>query len=175
MNLTDLRDRIHAVNTANGWFDRDRSEGEGFALIHTEAAEATEAYRRWGTKDVTADLCEHEAPSATGEHLCKPEGVGSELADVAIRVLDQAYRDEVLIEWPDDLGDSMLPDGPMTTASFGDWMDKLHTSIAGHSLQEILVMVARIAEAFEIDLSFEVERKLAFNATRGHRHGGKLL
>jgi len=33
----------------------------------------------------------------------------------------------------------------------------------------------RASHAYGIDLMWEFERKLAYNATRGHRHGGKVL
>lgn len=44
---------VREVNTRNGWFDGNRSVLEGHMLIVTEVAEASEAWRRWGTDDVT--------------------------------------------------------------------------------------------------------------------------
>lgn len=41
-------------------------------------------------------------------------------------------------------------------------------------LADIFIRVMDTAEAFGIDLEREVERKMAYNATRPHRHGGKL-
>lgn len=110
--FADLTDIIHDVNVANGWFEEDRSIVEGHMLLVTEVAEATEAYRKWGLADATKE--------SDGTVLTKPEGVGSEYADVLIRLLDQCQRDGV-------------------------------------------------------DLVAETERKIAYNATRGHRHGGKKL
>jgi NTP pyrophosphatase (non-canonical NTP hydrolase) len=55
-----------------------------------------------------------------GSYLPKPEGVGSELADVLIRLLD-------------------------------------------------------MADVFGLDLTFEYERKVAYNRTRAHQHGGRTL
>lgn len=113
------------VNRANGWYESERTFGEDIALLHSEVSEALEAYREHEVLDVTELLCRdasHAIPALApnGGHVCKPEGVGSELADVFIRLLDTCDRRG-------------------------------------------------------INLAAEFERKLAFNATRGHRHGGKNL
>jgi len=39
---------------------------------------------------------------------------------------------------------------------------------------DIIIRVCHYAEDLGIDLEFEVERKLKYNATRPYRHGGKL-
>lgn len=122
--LADMQAEVRAVNEANGWFDPEhpRSVVEGHMLLITEVAEATEAYRRWGLEDATGRDC---VTDGDGVHLhegrdCKPEGVGSEYADILVRLLDQCERDG-------------------------------------------------------IDLGWEYERKIAFNKTRGYRHGGRAL
>lgn len=127
---------VREINRANGWLDDERTVGDDIALLHSEASEALEAYRDHGLDDATdADAQrayeEHRWADARGKlpepcaDQCqttppKPEGFGSELADVLIRLLDTADRRGV-------------------------------------------------------DLVAEFERKSAYNATRGHRHGGKLL
>ena len=114
---------VFKVNEANGWFEADRTFGEDIALLHSEASEALEAYRSYGLFDATA-LPPLELPLRTSSGqtvaMSKPEGVGSELADVFIRLLDTCHR-------------------------------------------------------YSIDLAAEFERKLAYNLTRSHRHGGKNL
>lgn len=121
-SLDLARRGVAAVNQVNGWYDDTRTFGDDIALLHSEVSEALEAFRRWGVADSTGDACE---TTVDGVHLhgsrpCKPEGVGSELADVFIRLLDTCGR-------------------------------------------------------YGVDLAAEFERKIQFNATRGHRHGGKLL
>jgi NTP pyrophosphatase (non-canonical NTP hydrolase) len=69
-----------------GWRDPEHpaSFGDRMAMLHSEVSEAVEAYRVWGTDDHT-----HTPPvSALSYGPPKPEGLGSEFADVLIRLLD---------------------------------------------------------------------------------------
>ena len=80
--LNIMAREVRDVNTANGWRGGDVapiSFGELVALLHSEVSEALEAYRDRGFESWYRD---------DG----KPEGVGSELADVLIRLLDTADR-----------------------------------------------------------------------------------
>lgn len=65
----------HRLAVEKGWWDRERELPEVIALAHSELSEALEAYR---------DGAPAWVPGGPG----KPEGVGPELADVVIRVLD---------------------------------------------------------------------------------------
>lgn len=114
--LGRMQKEVYEVNFANGWFDTQATVLERHMLIVTEVAEATEAWRKWGLADATAE----RVPDNWGGGPIKPEGVGSEYADILIRLLDACQSDE-------------------------------------------------------IDLAYEYTRKLAYNRTRGYRHGGKKL
>jgi NTP pyrophosphatase (non-canonical NTP hydrolase) len=112
--IRSYQKRIHAINEKAGWYNPAPDFMTAMALLHSEVSEAVEAWREHGTADMTSRAIDIGA----GHAMRKPEGVGSEFADVFIRLLDDA-------------------------ALFG------------------------------IGLAAEVERKLAFNATRSYRHGGK--
>lgn len=116
--LASMQREVYEVNTANGWFEEDRTVGDDIALLHSEVSEMLEAFREGGLADQTKDIL--GGPYDNPEALPKPEGFGSEAADVLVRLLDTCQRRGV-------------------------------------------------------DLAFEFERKVTFNATRGHRHGGKAL
>lgn len=113
--LAEAQEDVYDINVANGWFEDDRTVGDDIALLHTEVSEMLEAYRDGGLGDQTRML---KNPSLHA--LPKPEGFGSEAADVLVRLLDTCKRRGVNLAW-------------------------------------------------------EFERKLAFNETRGHKHGGKIL
>lgn len=104
--LADAQERVYAVNVDNGWFEDDRTVGDDIALLHSEVSEMLEAFREGGLGDLTVGL--------------KPEGFGSEAADVLVRLLDTCKRRGINLAW-------------------------------------------------------EFERKLAYNKTRGYKHGGKTL
>lgn len=115
--LAQMMEEVTAVNVTNGWHDNNRRFGEDIALLHSEVSEMLEAYRDHGLEDATKKVT---GDDGVIRHYGKPEGVGSEAADILIRLLDTCDR-------------------------------------------------------ADIDLYAEYARKIAYNKTRGHRHGGKKL
>jgi hypothetical protein len=164
-----------------GWYDgiEDRTMGDDLALLHSEVSEALEAYRDHGYDDATlgepitvTELSGHE----TQVGIPKPEGVGAELADVIIRLLDTYHRRELVGRprwWRIALDD--VPPGYAYGMTFGDWMTHLHFLIATRQFAQVLPYIAGVARQANVDLFAEVERKIAYNVTRGYRHGGKRL
>ena len=116
--LDHLALAVADINRANGWFDGERSVGDDIALLHSEVSEMFEAYRDHGLDDVTGETLRTYHGRIVAP--AKPEGFGSECADVLIRLLDTCHRHGV-------------------------------------------------------NLAGEVMRKLAYNETRGYRHGGKRI
>lgn len=77
-SLAEMSAEVLAWAERKGWEpDPDRTFGDEIALLHSEASEALEAYRDWKFED----------PTVPGG---KPEGVGSEFADVLVRLLHYA-------------------------------------------------------------------------------------
>jgi NTP pyrophosphatase (non-canonical NTP hydrolase) len=75
------------LNKEKGWYDEPRTFAEEIALLHSEVSEALEAFR------------DHGHVVVTRESDGKPEDVGSELADVLIRLLDTAHRHGYSLEY----------------------------------------------------------------------------
>lgn len=118
--LAAAEESVFQTNQANGWFEDDRTVGDDVALLHSEVSEMLEAYRDGGLEDQTKDGPVAFSVAGDGILLPKPEGFGSEAADVLVRLLDTCRRRGV-------------------------------------------------------DLAYEFERKLQYNGTRGHKHGGKVM
>ena len=82
------------VETHLGWKGPEvplNSFGDSMALLHSEVSEAFEAYRDWGLDDATATTPEFDTRNGSlypeRYPLPKPEGIGSEFADILIRLL----------------------------------------------------------------------------------------
>lgn len=179
-NLAHLVTEVVEVNRVNGWYEREPSFFEAMALVHSEVSEALEAWRRWGVKDAT-EPCRDPAP-----RLAKPEGVGSEFADVFIRLLDYTFRFGVDLDAAYQL--HLEHAGVFGIHDyFPDNADVLHCLVSRaserYSLGEkpdqafaaILVFLLQLCELYDVDLMAEYRRKLKYNKTRGYRHGGKTI
>lgn len=187
-SLAAMTAEIREVNVAHGWRSAEggpgaNTFGDYLALLHSELSEALEAYRDHRLADATAKIC----PTVGGEcfvhgrsraecGLPKPEGVGSELADVLIRLLDMC---DVFGLTPFDM-DCELADVDrvfLGGKSFGDDIASLHfrAATAGRSLDDFLRVLVTVAYRYDIGLDAEYERKIAYNRTRPFQHGGRTL
>lgn len=99
--LGRLGEDIHTVARNKGWWIHERSFGDIAALLHSEIAEAFEEYRSAhrmtevyaGDKHyMNPDAHDFAELETLAENGVKPEGIGVELADVIIRILDYAEK-----------------------------------------------------------------------------------
>lgn len=102
--LQYMADEVERVNRAKGWYESDRTFGDDIALLHSEVSEMLEAFRDHGTADATApgyQVTAEDDPHFGEFQTSKPEGVGSEAADVLVRLLDtcQRYDIDLFAEW----------------------------------------------------------------------------
>jgi hypothetical protein len=172
--MNAMADEVLAWCQVKGWYDTPVSFGEAMALLHSEVAEASEAWRVWDLRDATATFAMDAVI-----HPPKPEGVGSEFADILIRWLDDSRRFGV----DPDLKVNSLP---QISSSFLENMNALHTLIAKASEAfyendawwyrkhaRVVAFLIQLCEHYGIDLRAEYERKMSYNYTRAYRHGGK--
>jgi NTP pyrophosphatase (non-canonical NTP hydrolase) len=85
MEVRKLQEEIFTWAKEKGWLDRPVDVPEQVALIHSEASEALEAWRN------------HEPVSWTDDKG-KPQGIGSEYADLVIRVFHYACLNNIDME-----------------------------------------------------------------------------
>lgn len=187
----EMKQEVLAVNTEKGWWDKPVSFGTAMALLHSEVAEATHAYSRWGISDMTPGLLRWSGEvSSPAVELPKPEGVGSEFADTLIRLLDDDSRFSL---WLDNYWDHPAAFGLAIWDRDGDFTDNMyvmHGLIAKASFAyedgdegmlsargffgDVVVFLKQLSVHYQIDLYQEYCRKLAFNKTRPYRHGKRV-
>lgn len=201
--IGDMIAEVREVNTALGWRTGGNTLGDYAALLHTEVGETTEAYRDHRLADATQrpELTPKARPGSTRCTACrateveylrqqagprppKPEGVGSELADIVIRLFDTCDVLGFRVWDPDmELADvaPLSEHGVLVYSirTFGDWMAWLHRHIVrfqdARDGAQLLRAVVTVAERFGFDLTFEYQRKIAYNRTRPYQHGGRTL
>jgi NTP pyrophosphatase (non-canonical NTP hydrolase) len=173
----EMEAEVEAYCRDKGWWDQEVPFFTAMALLHEEIAEAGHAWRAYGLEDMTEELrgAQHGLP--------KPEGVGSEFADILIRLLDDTTRyhlgiaethprtaRDFAVVTGEFLVDVNTLHGLVARASM-DWPDA--PSLSAVSLAGLLVFLELLCDRYGIDLAAEYERKMAYNRTRPYRHGGR--
>lgn len=173
MTLTELQKEIFEVNKANGWHDKMPSKLEQHALFHTEI---TEAYNEY----IAGKLETWYQPDG------KPEGFYTELADVVIRILDYFS-----LEWYNV--EEFEPADTDVLENIDEYAFLLHihsvVSSASESVRKNNTEITEMNILFDViglidqwlivecsnRLTDLITEKIAYNKTRGHRHGGKVI
>lgn len=185
--LAQMTAEIDESNRRLGWRDTPVTFREAMAMLHSEVSEALEAWRQWGIRDATAELTYTD--QVTRQYaLAKPEGVGSEFADIFIRLLDDAW-----LFGPADLEAAAGPGRFGISESFPENMNTLHLIIARACMAwedgdpdnrfwnwkrefgNILAFLRQLCEHYGISLPAEYERKMQFSKSRPYRHGNKRI
>lgn len=175
MDLAAMQAEVVTNTVEKGWYETERSWGDEIALLHSEVSEALEAFRTYELKDATKPF-----PLPMPDSPIKPEGVGSELADVLIRLLDTCHRYGLVIR---DYSPFVWE---ASFETFGAACMHLHAAITymgdqttqlrrEDRAQLIFNRLHVMCEYYGIDLQEEYHRKHAYNLTRPHRHGGRAL
>jgi len=90
-SLETLTVEVRKLVAAKGWNDKPVPLPQAVAMLHSEVTEMLEAWREWETADATAKPRRFRW-QWWRPRIPKPEGLGSECADVLIRLLDTADR-----------------------------------------------------------------------------------
>jgi hypothetical protein len=184
MTIDELIERSHAMAVEKGWWDGgERSVVEQVNNFHAEISEAWEEYRcgrmqLWWSSPNGADVSNGTWPNtAFVSNDAKPEGFWIEIADLCIRLADTmgayGWKAESLKLAPSQ-SLPLLIHGlhtfvcDLTYADVPDW----HMS-AEVQANVIIAVCLSAAAVNNIDLLALCELKMAYNATRSIRHGGK--
>lgn len=206
MDIRKWQEAVHGVAREHGWWptvghgdeeeiDIDHvSELEKLALIHSEFSEALEEYRDgkpllYNIEVLNADTGKYRYEYHAGHTpMLKPEGIGVEIADAAIRTMDlagalladldsriRAHIDQDMV-LAYNIGAQGLPED----------ICKLH-AIVSHAmttlineetsfdrgLARIWIGIEIFCEIHKIDLEAMIALKHKYNSSRPYRHGGK--
>ena len=143
----------HKMAIAKGWWQdgiENRPMSEIIANFHAEVSEAWEEYRAGRMETWYA------------EGSAKPEGFWIEIADLLIRYADAVGAGR------EQYGYSCML---MIKPSVAEFVVSLHRQIGTNS--NVAAFCEQFAGFHVVDLYSAVRTKLAYNATRPYRHGGK--
>lgn len=184
MDYNKLSKEVHQAQKDAGWYDKYRSDNVLLLLIKSELFEALEAYRKEGdpvpldsdymNKLLGLSQSQKEVFVVSFKEFVK-NSFADELADIVIRILDYAgYKKQkitmmygTMIYYPVVL-DAIL--------ALDNYITMLYNNVvSGYDLFCMIGMVENIANQYEINLEQHIKLKLAYNKTRGIRHGNKVL
>lgn len=202
MTIEELIERSHAMAISKGWWPNGvegRSVVDQVNNFHAEISEAWEEYRRgrmelwWSLKSKAGcgsvvfgmTKSQQEASDLSDADMLqennKPEGFWIEIADLCIRLADTmgAYgwrsTDVTFVANPTkaDAVPRFIATLHVCISDMYDNASAAWTENAQGVICETLAVCRAFAEINGVDLLALCELKMAYNATRSHRHGGK--
>lgn len=188
MHLNELRDKAHAMAVEKGWWEKECPSFEKRMLMVSEVAEATEEARKNGPP--IYQLAGIDPPIRTPDmRECwnknlKPEGEAIELADLCIRIADwfgwkrwdldyvTTYHEVRTIS---DLVRSFEPKQIINPLDHHlQMVEMICLSIGVNEPTNLGRTFRLVAQYFRYqgwNLEQAISLKMAYNATRPHRHG----
>jgi NTP pyrophosphatase (non-canonical NTP hydrolase) len=185
MDYNKLAIQAHEDAKANGWYEKVQPINTYLALIKSELYEAFEAFRGKDYAPSSAHFTVLQTACFFNEdHIIIfkaqiKDTFEDEIADTAIRIFDfcgwygielpepKKIQTKVKGQFPSDL----IAIDKLITGLF-DVTDKEQLNIV---MSAILGALESIAEVYQFDLEQHIALKMAYNKTRGHKHGGKVL
>lgn len=189
MNYNKLSQTAHAAAKANGWYDKVQPINTYLALIKSEAFEAFEAFRKGKYTQLhsdkliilQADLSKHPKLKSCIVNFKEfvKDTFEDEIADTVVRICDfcgwygiELRKVKKIQTKPKGHFDSdLVAIDKLVTATY----DVTEKDVLSISLTCLLGMLESVAEVYNFDLEQHINLKLAYNATRGYKHGNKVL
>lgn len=193
MNYNELSKQVHEAAKANGWYDTEQSINTYLALIKSEIYEVFDAYRNnnycncmpnaLGIINAELHCLDDKDLMNSGRKDFKEyikDTFEDEIADTAIRILDFCgwYGiDKIRVD-----NVKTFPKGEFNSDLFR--MDLIlskmyfksnRKSTMKYNFETLLGMIESIAQVYEFNLEQHINLKLAYNATRGYKHGNKVM
>ena len=204
MDYNKLSQTAHAAAKANGWYEKVQPINTYLMLTKSELYEALDAFRanKYCTHpdlfilqeelnifyDILEESHKKEVVSDFKENI--KDTFEDEIADTVIRICDfcgwygiELGEVKMVNTWSKGAYDLDLVDMDiLITNLFTNCQVrtpinyKTHTkNLMNLAFIKLLGMLESIAEVYNFDLEQHINLKLAYNATRGYKHGNKVL
>jgi len=182
MNYNKLSKKAHSAAVSAGWYDKPKSTNELLTLTLSEFFEAMEAWRKQKYAKLNHTQIEVMRMNAKERievfkdifYYSVKDTFEDEVADSVIRVCDMAGY--LNIEIGDVKPWGLDGDGLELTTEFTRLVAEMYEPefIDSDDVTDLLGFLSGVAKAFDFDLETHIELKMAYNATRGIRHGNKI-
>ena len=158
----------HNAAVANGWWEEPKTKAMNYALVISELMEALEAVR----KDRYTD---REAYEKTQDFSLVKDTFEDELGDAMIRIFDwmgwnsYAWKKAPTVKFKGTLEEDLLEIVQRA-------IDATKSISEEYVANELLASIELFWQTYgkSKDRDFHIQKKLEFNATRGHKHGKKF-